>query len=402
MGRVLDDWIGWYREFTKNTEPPESYHIWTAISVIAGTLERKAYMPWGHSRIYPNMYVVLVGPSGRTRKGVALDIGSNIFSTAFQGVNQTPESVTKERLIQLFTEALSSYTDPVTKVQVFQSPLTTFSKELSVFLGQKDIGFIANLTDWYDSHEVWRNETKTAGKDYISGICYNLIAATAPDWFQSILPVEAVGGGFTSRIIFIVEENKREAMADPPPPDRKLQKMLVSDLQKIHLLTGAFTFNEKAKSRYIDWYLIEDAKMERGDYPIKDPRFNGYAERRATHVKKISMVISASRSDEKIVTIDHFNDALQIMEITETKMHRVFGGFGVGILGDSINKIIDILVRRKKIKKSELMNLFYRDLSPAQLDEVITALRGMKVIDYKLVDNNSDYLYTYILDGSEG
>ncbi len=398
---MLDDWIGHYREYTKNTEPPESYHLWTAISLIAGTLERKAYMTWGHSRVYPNMYIVLVGPSGRTRKGVALDIGSSLFSAAFKGENQTPESVTKERLIQLFAQAVKSYIDPITKLPVFQAPLTTFSKELSVFLGQKDVGFIANLTDWYDSHDVWRYETKTSTRDHISGICYNLLAGTAPDWFQSILPVEAVGGGFTSRIIFIVEENKKQTISEPPPIDKSMQKMLISDLQKIKLLQGDFTFNDEARRFYINWYEEEERKLDRGEYPVKDPRFNGYAERRATHAKKIAMTVSAAQSDNKIITREQLQDTIEIMELTEKKMHRVFGGLGVGILGDSISKIIDILVRKKKVRKSELMKLFYRDLSPAQLDEVITALTRMQAATCQLIDNNSDYLLTYIPDNTK-
>ncbi len=401
MARVLDDWIGHYREFTEQTEPPESYHIWTAISVIAGALERKVYMNWGHSRIYPNMYIVLVGPSGRTRKGVALDIGSSIFSAAFKGKNQTPESVTKERLIQLFANAISNFQNPETGIPEFQSPLTTFSKELSVFLGQKDIGFIANLTDWYDSHDIWRYETKGAGKDTITGICYNLLAGTAPDWFQSILPVEAVGGGFTSRIIFVVEDQKRHTIAEPPPINKEMRKMLISDLNKINQLSGPFVFSSEAREVYINWYLKEEDKMNKGDYPIKDTRFNGYSERRATHIKKISMTISASKGDTKEITEEHFNEALSFMETTEARMHRVFGGLGTGLLGNAINQIIDIVVRREKVRKSELMKLFYRDLSPTQLDEVLVALQRMKVVRGEIIDNNSDILFIYIPDDSK-
>ena len=80
MSRVIKgDWISAYLKFTENTESPTSYHIWTAIACIAGALQRKCFMQWGLERIYPNMYIVLVGPAGRTRKSVAINIGQDIF-----------------------------------------------------------------------------------------------------------------------------------------------------------------------------------------------------------------------------------------------------------------------------------------------------------------------------------
>ena len=103
--RELEDWISAYLKYTENTEPPISYHTWTAISLIAGALQRKVYMPWGHDIIYPNMYIVLIGPSGRARKGTAMNIGKDILKDIV--ISMTSESITREALIRDMKEAIS-------------------------------------------------------------------------------------------------------------------------------------------------------------------------------------------------------------------------------------------------------------------------------------------------------
>ena len=80
MSRVIKgDWISAYLKYTEETESPVSYHTWTAVSMIAGALQRKCYMQWGLETIYPNMYIILVGSAGRTRKSLAINIGEEVF-----------------------------------------------------------------------------------------------------------------------------------------------------------------------------------------------------------------------------------------------------------------------------------------------------------------------------------
>ena len=74
MPRQLVDWIDAYLKFTEKSEPPKMFHLWCAISVIASVLERKCRLEWGTITFYPNMYIVLVAPSGKARKGTAMGV----------------------------------------------------------------------------------------------------------------------------------------------------------------------------------------------------------------------------------------------------------------------------------------------------------------------------------------
>lgn len=385
-----------YLKFTEPTEPPKSYHVWTGLSLIAGSLQRKCHATWGHETIYPNLYIVLIGQSGKVRKGTAMRIGRSIFMDV--GLPMVSESITRQALIESMQEANANYNE--NGRIVFHCSLMCMSEELSVFLGQRDIAFLADLTDWYDSRDDWKYKTRARGEEHIQGVCFNLLGATAPDWLQSILPMEAVGGGFTSRVFFIVEENKSKVVPiyNMTDEDRKLREDLVHDLQMISLLTGDFQYTKEAINWYTSWYVKTEKDAERGIKPINDPHLTGYCERRATHVRKLSMSFSASRSESLIVEIEDFKRALAVMEAAEIKMHRTFGGLGKSQYAQVIEMVLDYLLVKRTVMRSELLSLFWRDIDPQSLQVAETILTQMKVISIERVagDKEVDLRYTYI------
>ena len=201
MPRLVKDWLNSYLKFAENTEPPTSYHTWVGISVIASALQRKVHMIWGHTKIYPNQYIILVGPSGTARKGDAIGLGRSMMEHV--NLKIASQRITPEALISVMSESITTFVDS-NKDLVYQAPITIVANELSVFIGQKNLKLLADLTDLYDSHKSWEYQTKhgyqtTKGKtkttDIISGVCINILGGTAPDWIPTILPQEAIGGG---------------------------------------------------------------------------------------------------------------------------------------------------------------------------------------------------------------
>ena len=170
MARELNGWLDNYLKYTENTESPTSYHTWCGLSVIAGALQRRVYLKWGLGQvIYPNMYVVLIGTSGKTRKGVSIGIAKD-FLKSVPGITVTPESSSgRQAMILAMKRAASNFMDPTDGNIKFHCAVTSFSEELSVYLGQGDIAYLASLTDWYDSKDDWDYETVGRGKDSLQG-----------------------------------------------------------------------------------------------------------------------------------------------------------------------------------------------------------------------------------------
>ena len=392
--RILSNWLDAYMQYAEDLESPKAYSIWTGISVLAGTLQRRVKLQWGYQPLYPNLFVILIGPSGRTRKGEAMGLGSNLFEKLQLPV--AAESITTEALIRKMSNIATVFQDPDTKRQVPHSSLTVFSKELAVFLGQNDLKFLSLLTDWYDSHDNWVYETKGSGKDTLQGVCLNLLAATAPDWIQSMLPPEAYGGGFTSRVIFIVEEHKRQVVLIPKPPNEDLQKALIKDLGHIKLLKGSFTMSPEAIDVYKNWYMKQEEGIRNNKPAIADSRFTGYCERRATHIKKLCMSLSVSRSDELIIELEDFKRAREILESAEKTMDKTFGGLGRSPGGIACHTVLEYLIEHGETTRSIIQRLYFRDISAEMLDIVEKTLIRAQFMEMERIGDTMDYKYIYI------
>jgi hypothetical protein len=391
MGRLLDNWLSSFLDFTDRTEPPQSYLLWCGIATIAAVLERRVYLRWGTITIYPNLYTVLVGPSGMCRKGTAIGIGKELMEKV--GINMGSESITKEALYNKLDGVTAPFDDVSKGKPSYQSALTIISPELSVFLGEKDAKFLATLTDLYDCADKWIYETKGRGKNEITGVCLNIIGATAPDWLPMILPMEAVGGGFTSRVIWVCEDKKRQTVVDPRRTETEilLQEKLIHDLGQIKLLCGEVFLTEEMIKEYTDWYIVEDQKTYRANDPML-----GYRSRKPTLVKKLSIICSVARSDDLIVTRGDFQKALKIMEYTEDKMNVRFGTSGKSRFAEETLIVHNYLINNRTADRDDLLKAFYLDLDPYTLDRAIESLEHMKEVKTHIGMDGRKTTYTYI------
>lgn len=346
------------------------------------------------------MFIVLVGPSGKARKGVALGIAKDMLND-IPSVSLASEATTREAVISAMKRAITNFQAPGGKV-VFHCSLTCFSEELSVFLGQNDIKFLSSLTDWYDSKDQWRYETVGRGLDQLQGLCFNLLGATAPDWLQSMLPQEAVGGGFTSRVIFVVEETKGKSIPKHilTEEELRLHRTLKRDLERISQLVGEFRFDGEGERSYVEWYEAEDKRLAKGELPIEDPRFASYCERRATHLRKLMMVMSASRGDSMIITQNDFDRALNLMTNTERKMHKTFGGLGQAKYAAVTEKIMEYIRALGMISRTELMRKFYRDVDSQTLKTIEEIMEMTKLISIDRVPMSGERVYKWV--GKQG
>ena len=179
MSRKLTDWLSAYLKYAHNSEPPQSYHIWCSLAILAGAVQRKVYLRWGRQTIYPNLYIVLVGPSGKGKKGTALDHARPLMYTGCGG-KIVEGAITREKLIRRMSHMLDTFTC-MTSGRILPHVSCTFvSSELTVFLGQNNIKLLADLCDWYDSPDRWTYDTKDKGTDKLDNLYFNMLAATAP------------------------------------------------------------------------------------------------------------------------------------------------------------------------------------------------------------------------------
>jgi hypothetical protein len=370
-------------EVQENTEPPRNYHLWTALSTLASALQRKCWLDWGGGlTFYPNMFIVLIGPPGKTRKGTALAVGETLMHSLEMPLSA--EALTREALIESLEEAQASFIDESTGVATNHCSLTVLSPELTVFLGHQNLVLMDNLTDWFDCKQKFTYRTKRSGTNVVNGVWVNLLGATTPSMLRAALPMDMIGGGFASRVVFVYEDRKYKLC--PIPFYSKEQKqgfdMVKQDLAHIHTLQGQFKVTEEFLNKWVEFYTEQE-----NNPPFKDPHFDGYMSRRQVHVLKLSMLCSVSRSSSLIISEKDLARAITFIESVEINMPRVFSGVGRNENADIIAQLMYTIGDKKKMSFGELMELYWHEVDARTLENMIETLQAMKFCVFKRNQN---------------
>ncbi len=378
MPRNVPDWIDGYMELTEDSEPPVLFRKWAAISSIAAALQRKVRVELGLSlTFYPNLYIVLVGPSA-TGKGTAMKFASDIIEK-IPTIRLSAQATSLQALIRRMKETNLTDINTITGDQTYHSSLTIFSTEFTVFLGYHNQELIAALCEWYDCHNRWVYETIARKKEEVVGVWVNLFAGTTPDAIQASLPIESIGGGLTSRIIFVVEERRAKLVIVPTITERQiqLQQMLVYDLEAINRMSGVMSYTEGFLKLYTDWCLYAENHR-----PFYDKKFDGYCGRRRKHLITLSMVCCASRGDEMIMTSEDIDRAITLLTEVELKMGKVFKGMGRSAISDLISDAVTYVANSQfpDIPLFQFAKYFEGDMDKLEMERVIMTLEAMNTI----------------------
>lgn len=365
-------WLTAYLAYTAESESPEDYHLWTAVSVIAGALKRQVFFDMGYFLLYPNMFIVLVGPAGRCKKSTAMRIGRDILKGT-PGAKFTADSTTREKLIINLTQAHKDGS----------SAMTAHSSEFATMLTSSGMDMVVFLTDIFDCPPVWEHDTKSGGKNTIKGPFLNLLGGTTPDWISRAMPLDTIGVGLTSRIIFIHHDTPREADAIPvlTEAQRALAKLLVTDLIAISTLSGQFRLSPDAYQLYNNWYRERVGNPN----PTGDPRLSGYFERKPMHMLKLSMIVAAAERDGLVIEEVDMTRAMQMMARIEARMMKVFIGVGRNPIHADKEAVLVAIIEAHPIGLSmgELLARFNYSLRKDELIEVLDTLCIINAVTIK-------------------
>lgn len=366
--RKLDDWLQAYLVYTAEQESPEIFHVWCGLSAIAGALGRRVFFDMGYFNVYPNLYIVLVSPAGRCKKSTAMRMARGKLGSV-PNVQFTVDSTTRERLI---LDMAAAYKDG-------QSAMTAYSSEFATMLTSSGMDMVAFLTDIFDSPSEWTHKTKSGGTNKIKSPCLNLIGGTTPSWIATAMPLDTVGIGLTSRIVFVYSNTPR---IKPPIPKvsqtlKDLGDILDHDINQINALSGQYVFDGgedgPAYKKYETWY------QSRIMNEAQDDRLAGYYERKPIHLLKTCMAVAACRRDELIITMDDLNDSLMLLNGLEPDMQSVFAHVGKNPLNYDIETILaDVLRQERGVSMAELMAKFKYSVRKEELIEVLDTLMLMK------------------------
>jgi hypothetical protein len=347
--RNYDDWLTAYIQYAGFSEAPKRMHFWAGVAAVAGALRRRVWLSMGYYRWCVNHYIVFVAPPGIVSKSTTVAIAMDILRKV-PGISFGPDIVTWPALVSAFAASMESF--DVAGDFHTQCALTLESSEFGNLVNPTDGEMIDLLVTLWDSKQgAFKKVTKNSGNDVVENPWINLIACTTPSWIAGNFPQYVIGGGFTSRCLFVYTDQKEKLIAYPifhiPEGMKSTQEKLAQDLEHISTtLAGPYVLSAESREWGEEWYKNHYANPPPA---LQDEKFGGYLARKQTHLHKLAMVIAASSRDELIIEADDLRLANTFITDLEEDMPKVFAR--IGRTEDSIQaeRFIDYVHRHSPI-----------------------------------------------------
>lgn len=375
MARKCANWIDSYMEYTMEQESPKCFHQWVGIAMISAVLGRNIYIPRVKYTTHPNLYIILVAGSAKCRKSVSISVGKDLL----YGLKEPPTIFAQK----ITTEALIEALDKSKKNDCCFGLI--LASELSVFLGSDAIksGIIPALTDLYDSPRDWVYHTRGRGKESLHNVTLSMLGASTKDWLRASIPAEAIGGGFTSRIIFVFEDEPSKLVLFGAG-DAHLQTLksdLIFDLEDMRKIRGEVKFTDGAKGAAWEWYQEESCK-------IHDEKVDGYFGRKHDTMFKVATILAVASSSDLLVCEPHIHKALELLERNEQYLNSVMESVVSTSFGGNTDKIFHMIKKFRDISHVELLGKCWRYSTATEMAEIMkTLVESGEIIEY--LDKNN-------------
>lgn len=386
--RIHSNWLEAYYHYTSQSESPDLFHFWTAVSTIAGALRRQVWINERFFQWTPNFYIIMVGPAGVVSKSTSARIGMRLLSQV-EGVVFGPKSMTWQGLTLALSEAQRMVPFGMEGDFLNMSCITCVVTELGTFLRPADKEMIDVLVDLWDSElETWTRKLKSSADTRIENPWINVIACTTPSWLRDNFPESMIGGGFTSRIVWVYGDKKRHLvpyLSDviEPIEFKENEKKLVEDLRLIAELKGEYTLTPEAKAWGKIWYVNHNKARPRH---MASERYGGYVARKQAHIHKLAIVIAAAQRNELSITEGDLIIAENMTTGLEQSMSMVFQSIGVGDVSRHVTEILAYVKAYNGIDNKTLWRYMLPIMSPQEFE---IATRAAIKAGYMKLDSQS-------------
>ena len=373
----------WHQVFyecvSPHTDTPDSYIVWSALSLIGAVLKNNVRFEIGTYVLYPNQFIVLVGPPG-VGKGTAMNMISDIIKENKLNplVNTLSDRITAEKIIEQIATGWA--TAPVFQNQQLVMGSTDhncliFSSEIRVLLGASE--WMLEFLEEAWSRTTFDYQTKTKGSVSIDSMCCSLLAASVPDFLRNVNKEArmVITGGFSSRCLFIYADAPSKDLPFPialkkSPISKALYDQLVIDLREIALMRGEFSIATDARILFENFLKQNRIASQKDD----NEAIANFRARIKAHTLKLAMVLSASKSSSLVIDqLDMANAIHEIQRITQT-LEKLFRGAGDSMDAENVSRVQAYIEKHGMASRNELLRALWRHFSAETLDRILTLL----------------------------
>lgn len=258
----LDLWV----RYAGVSEVPPQFVYFAGVSLLAATVADRVWLlrDAGGTKIYPNLYVFLIGPSG-SGKERAITAAAQ-FAADFPSMGlYASTGVTKQYLID--------------HIRGQSSLVYLVTEELGMSIPSKELGreLIKFMTGHYIPSLVPMQEgTRTHGNKVLPPHCLNWLAGTTDEWLLQAVEKDAILGGFFARVLGVRGRRTgttRCANITYPPDRDVIARHLQLRVEMYTTLKAQFIKSYEAMVYYNQWYEDYETRPTPTD-PLLEAAFN--------------------------------------------------------------------------------------------------------------------------------
>lgn len=248
-------------EMTGEAECPESFVRWAGLVSIAAVVKRNVWIDrGGYYRLYPNIYVFLVGDPG-LRKSFAPSLTENLVSK----VGNTRVFAGRQSVESIMEDLSKPHTTK--EGMITESSGVIASEEFAAAIIKNPQSFTV-LTDLYSFYrENYDYKTRYGGHKRLQKVSLSIIGAINPAHFEDIIEERDLKGGFLGRFLVIFEKKKRVINPLTRQPKIRLDfESLAKQLKEISLLKGEISYSPEALELFEEWYKEHNISIETAEF----------------------------------------------------------------------------------------------------------------------------------------
>lgn len=294
--------LDWYLYGAGLSKVPPQFHLWAGIGALAAAVgDRVWFEKFTDEKLYPNLYVMLIGPSG-TGKNQA-------WRRAQRRMEMLPSD--EQLAVRLYrgkitAEAILSRLG--NKKHGSRIWLVTPELAMQVGNGPKAESFITHMTELFDGDTVFQDDTRTSGQHHITNPVINWGSGTTNEWLLRAVGKQDILGGFFARICAIPGERTPERYAKViyPHDHREVDAWCSAYLTYLTHVTGRFTWDDAADELHTWWY-------ENRAEP-DNPLLWNYYEHGDNMVYKLGMLMALSDQHKLVGEYVHMQAGIALYE----------------------------------------------------------------------------------------
>ena len=386
LPRVSDDFLSTWMEYSQYLPAPKLFKKWGGIFAISAALARRTWSITDPTfpPLYPNLFLMFVGPPG-CGKDIVINKVTKLLTKAGeemesgQGFNLSGESVSAKGILDMMADEDSEFTirakiDGKIQTQKFHS-VTACVPELGTLLPVYDTQLVSILNDLYNCKPEFREQIRGRGANSVTKIAnphLALLVGTQPTTLSEIFPEQAFRMGFFSRtnIIHSKHEHRIPLYDRTRPNMENLFPKLITDLRSIVNMTGQFKSTIEFEQAINEFHIKNPNK-------ISHSRFDDYNTRRSLHLHKLAMICSASESNKKIITIEHYNRALEFLTEAEDLAPSVFSELTTSNgFAHTVEQVMESVKGNTIITHQQLERTLRRTHKPYEVGMIIRSMIG--------------------------